>query len=185
MSRRFFTSDFHLYSKSILNAYNRPFKSIEDMNYKIIKMCNSIADSTDDIIIHCGDLCEKPSGINLNPNKFISDNLIANFINIKGNHDNNNRVKSLCNSMRTHLGKVFPDVSISHFPSTDKRSKNQWLPGDIHLCGHIHNKWKYLVDQENMVLNINTCLEVWDYKLVSEEKLIKYITKILMFHKFS
>jgi hypothetical protein len=42
-----------------------------------------------------------------------------------------------------------------------------------------HNKWKYLIDKSNKVLNINMCLEVWDYKIISEEKLIKYITSLL------
>lgn len=179
MTRRFFTSDFHLFGNDIIKAYGRPFENIYDMNTKIIKMCNSIADSQNDIIIHCGDLMERPSGINLNPTIFISNNINAQFINIKGNHDVNNRVKSLCKSMRISLGKVFPDVSVSHYPSTDIRSKNQWISGDIHLCGHIHNKWKYLIDTKNKVLNINMCLEVWDFKIVSEEKLIKYIKNIL------
>ena len=179
MTRRFFTSDFHLYSQKILDCYNRPFKNINDMNEKIFKMCNSIADSSSDIIIHCGDLFEKPANLVINPNTYITDNINANFINIKGNHDTNNKVKAVCSSMRISLGKVFPDVSVSHYPSNDPRSIRQWIPGDIHLCGHCHNKWKYFIDKTNKVLNINMCLEVWDYKIVSEEKLIKYITNLL------
>lgn len=177
MSRRFFTSDFHLYSKSVLDGYKRPFIDIYDMNGKIFKMCNSIADSADDIIIHCGDLAEKPQGIN--PSTLITSNIIATFVNIRGNHDNNNGVKSICSSMRTSLGKVFKDVSISHYPSIDERSIGQWMEGDIHLCGHVHNNWRFLIDNEHQVLNINMCLEVWDYKIVSEERLIKYITSII------
>jgi calcineurin-like phosphoesterase family protein len=81
--------------------------------------------------------------------------------------------------MRIHLGKRFPCVSVSHYPSTDSHSFGQWLPGDIHICGHVHKKWKHFLDVKNKVLNINVGVDVWNFQIISEDELIKYIDKIL------
>jgi calcineurin-like phosphoesterase family protein len=81
--------------------------------------------------------------------------------------------------MRIHLGKRFPDVSVSHYPSTDQHSIGHWQPGDIHLCGHVHGKWKHLLDIKHQVLNINVGVDVWNFQIVSEDEIIKYIDKIL------
>lgn len=99
-------------------------------------------------------------------------------MNLKGNHDISNRVKSLAISMRTALGKRYPNVSVSHYPSYDVHAKGHWLNGDIHLCGHVHSKWKHCLDLTGNVLNINVGVDVWGYRIVSEEKLIEYIDSL-------
>lgn len=180
MSVRYFTADFHLGMSDILRFENRPFKTIEDMNKCLLSQCIKLND--DDIVIHAGDLYSfkadrANSGIDIKPAEYMSD-VKATFINVRGNHDVNNKVKSVCSSMRTSLGKVFPDVSISHYPSYDKRCKNDFLPGDIHLCGHVHKNWKYCLDTDNKVLNVNIGVDAWNYKIISEQELIKYIWSI-------
>lgn len=188
MSKRFFTSDWHLQMKSILKFENRPFKTIEEHDNALISSC-CLKTTKDDIIIHIGDLfCYKSDihnnqniiekSINIKPN-YILNKIPANFINIRGNHDINNKVKSLCESMRIKLGKRFPSVSIGHYPSYDIHAKDSFINGDIRLCGHVHKKWKHCLDLDHSVLNINMGVDVWNYCIVGEDELISYIEKIL------
>lgn len=182
MAKKFYTADWHLGSQHVLEVFNRPFSSIERMNKSIISTCNNIAPSKSDIVIHVGDFaCFKKDrgkiGLAENPNKILQ-NISSTFFNIEGNHDTNNKVRSIGNYLRTTLGP-FVDVSVSHYPSNDERAKGTFLPGDIHLCGHVHNKWKYFIDKENQVLNINVGIDVWGYRPVSEDKLIDFIKKLM------
>jgi calcineurin-like phosphoesterase family protein len=182
MAKKFYTADWHLGSHHVLEAFNRPFSSIERMNKSIISTCNNMAPSKSDIVIHVGDFaCFKKDrgkiGLSENPNKILQ-NISSTFFNIEGNHDTNNKVRSVGNYLRTTLGP-FVDVSVSHYPSNDERAKGTFLPGDIHLCGHVHNKWKYFIDKENQVLNINVGIDVWGYRPVSEDKLIDFIKKLM------
>lgn len=181
---RFFTADFHLGSEMVLKTSSeRPWKTVDEMNEGLIEMCNSIA-GPGDVIIHVGDLfCHGndrgTEGSKLKPEDFIS-RINANFVNIQGNHDVNNGVRSVAYYLRTNLGKVFKDVSISHYPSFSTKANGQWRKGDLHLCGHVHHLWKENIDIVHRVLNINVGVDVWNYKLVSESELIDYVRKYMV-----
>ena len=151
------------------------------MDEFFMNQCNSLA--KDDVLVHVGDLYSfkndrnNVGGLKL-PNEIIN-NMKATFINIRGNHDLNNKVKSLCESMRTRLGKSILNVSVSHYPSYDKRAVGNFLKYDIHLCGHVHRKWKHCLDVDNHVLNINVGVDVWNYRIIEEDFLIRYINSVL------
>lgn len=136
-----------------------------------------------DIIIHVGDLAcfgsdREHEGLEVNPQEFIQK-INASFINVKGNHDLNNRVKSVCTCMQTSLGKRFPNVTVGHYPSYDIRAKDTFREGWIHICGHVHGAWKHCVDTTNNVLNINVGVDVWNYRIVSEDELVQYVDEVL------
>lgn len=182
MSKRHFTSDWHLgmqvlLDKNIMGNDVRNFENVDQMNHAIITAANMQCPK-DDIIIHVGDLYyfdskngEKPVDLL----KFVN----AQLINIHGNHDSNNKVKSICHSMRTILGKKYTAVSVSHYPTYDKRAYGQFIEGDIHICGHVHGKWKHCLDLDNSCLNINVGIDVWNLKMPTDDDLIKYIDKLL------
>lgn len=139
-----------------------------------------------DTIIHAGDLfCFKSdrgnAGLDMKPTEFI-EQIHANFINIRGNHDVNNRVKSACTSMQISLGKRFPNVTIGHYPSWDRHAAGTFREGWIHLHGHMHtgmNHCKHCLDLTHKVLNICISFDAWKYKIVPESELIAYIEKVL------
>lgn len=143
-----------------------------------------------DTIIHAGDLfCFRSdrgnAGLDMKPTEFI-EQIHANFINIKGNHDVNNKVKSACSAMQLSLGKRFPNVTIGHYPSWDSHAKGTFREGWIHLHGHLHagmNHCKHCLDLTHQVLNICISFDAWKYKLVSEIDLIGYIEKVLRLPK--
>lgn len=186
MAKRWFSSDFHLGFSALLKIEKWPFPSIEKHDAALLRSCAERAKQTD-TIIHVGDLASygqdnhngiNSKGLNINPMVMISS-INAMFINIRGNHDQSNKVKSVCDSMRTTLGKRFLSVSISHFPTYDKRCAGHFRNGDIHICGHVHDKWKHCIDLDHKCLNINVGCMVWGWKIISEEELIQYISELL------
>lgn len=182
MARRFFTADFHLQMPKILQYENRPYNTIEEHDKAIIDMCKTRT-SYDDILIHIGDLYSFgiDRGIEGGKEKPIDiiKEIPATFINIRGNHDLNNKVKSACDSMQIQLGRRYPNVVCGHYPSYSEHAKNYIRKGWILLCGHVHGAWHYCLDLTNSVLNINVGLDANDYNILSEDELIKYIDKVL------
>ena len=152
------------------------------MNSFLINSANLRA-KDDDYIIHVGDFCcfgadHGLSALNkVNPSLFAS-RINATFVNIMGNHDYKNKVKSIGNCLFTSLGE-FKNVSISHHPSYSPLAIGQFRHGDIHICGHVHGEWKYNIDFKNSVLNINVGVDAWNYQIVSEEELISYIQYLM------
>lgn len=178
MSKRWFTSDWHLGSSTICDYCNRPFANVKEMNKTIIENCNSIV-GKDDIIIHLGDFCCYGSergytGLKIHPNEYIRQ-INGTFVNLLGNHDITNKTKSIGTSLRMSLGKLFVDVSCSHYPSYDKRAYGSFQVGDIHLHGHCHNGKIFTIDKQNKVLNVNVCCDLWNFMPISEQHLIEMI----------
>ena len=179
--RRFFTADWHLNSTLFISKGLRKFKSAERMNQVIIRNANRVSNKWD-TIIHVGDFCCQGNdqgcpSIDV-PTADLLAKINANFVNIRGNHDINNGTKSICNYYRTTLGQ-FTNVSVGHYPSNNPKAQGTFKPGDLHLCGHVHGAWKYMIDHKNQVLNINVGIDVWNYQIVSEEELLNYVTKIM------
>lgn len=75
----YFTADMHLGHKNIIRFSNRPFKSIDEMDGKLINYFNSKV-KPEDIVYDLGDFSF------VNPNKYLN-RLNGNIIRIKGSHD--------------------------------------------------------------------------------------------------
>lgn len=181
MALRFFTSDLHFNSVVLIEKKLRPFKSVERMNEMLVRNINARC-KEDDMLIHLGDFIQygkdrEWAGKKQRPFEFIKQ-INPMFINIQGNHDEHNKMKSACISMRTHLGKKY-SVSLSHFPSNNPLAKGTFRKGDVHLCGHVHGAWKYFIDFDNKVLNINVGVDAWKYRPIREDELIEYIDSIM------
>lgn len=195
--KKFFTADWHLCSESVFKLGNRPFKNIDRFNDILIKNANMRA-SKDDIIYHIGDF------YNLNKNKECKcyrlkpkcflDRINATMIMIEGNHDIQNKIKTVSQLLFTTIGKY--NVSIGHYPSyfeyiprslRREDDENIEIPkcyqnigtNHIHICGHVHNKWKCVFDKKHNILNINVGVDVWRYNIISETDLVRYIDSII------
>ena len=185
---RFFSSDFHLGFEAILKLEKTPFKTIEKHDAALIRSCCEQA-KPGDIIYHLGDLYlfgvdnhagAESSGHKVKPHDMLKD-IQATFINIRGNHDLNNKVKSVCDAMHMFLSKRYPSVSLSHYPTYDRRCDASCLSAPIHLHGHVHSQFKHCLDLDHKILNINMGCMVWNWKIVPDDKLIAYLN--LLFKK--
>jgi Predicted phosphoesterase or phosphohydrolase len=187
MAKRFFTSDLHFNSTVLVEERLRPFANVEKMNRSLVRNINQRC-TEDDILIHLGDFLQYGNdreweGMKTKPSEFIRL-LNPTFVNVQGNHDAHNGIKSVCHSMRTFLGKKY-SVSMSHYPSNNPKARGTFRKGDVHLCGHVHNEWKYFIDFENKVLNVNVGVDVWGYNPVSEDELIGFIDRIILTNGFA
>lgn len=186
---RFWTSDFHLNSTAIIQYAGRPFKSGEKMAEAYIRSCNQQARDPSDMIIHVGDFFLRgkdrhgigDEGLGVSAKEYLS-RINAQVFLIEGNHDGSNIGHTHAKQMILDLGP-FKNTSVSHYPSTDKGT---WtLRGKdkehlhIHLCGHVHEKWRWKLDLEKLVLNINVGVDQWKHQIVSEKKLIGFISSLL------
>ena len=179
--RKFFTADFHFGMESALVFDKMPFKSIEAHDLALLRSCKERA-KKDDVIYHLGDLsCFKmdrgSKGSSIKASEMLKD-ISATFINIRGNHDLNNKVKSICDSMHMFLSKRYPSVTLSHYPTYDQRIDSSCLHAPIHLHGHVHGQFKHCLDLDHKILNINVGCMVWGWKIVSDVELIDYLNKL-------
>lgn len=185
MAKRFFTADFHLGMDSIIEFENRPFSNVGEMNSALIAQCEGRT-KAGDVIIHVGDLaCFRPDnhagrsdGTGIRPDEMLK-NVKADFVNVRGNHDVNNRVRSVCESMTVRLGQKYPNVVVGHYPSYDPRAAEYVRDGWICLCGHVHGRWRHCIDMNRKILNVNVGVDAWDYRLVTEDELCRYIGRLL------
>jgi len=128
----FFTADTHFGHANIIRYTNRPFKSIGEMDYRLIQLWNDKVKS-EDIVFHIGDFCFKEhEGKNA---RYYLNQLNGQKIFIEGNHDNNNGLRTCIQDIRIHLGGK--NILLVHNP-------NESTYGfDLCLSGHIHNHWKF------------------------------------------
>ena len=84
-SKVYFTSDTHFNHANIIGFCNRPFKSVEEMNEKLIENWNNVV-GADDIVFHLGDFC---LGGSAEWTKVL-DRLNGKIYLIQGNHDMKN-----------------------------------------------------------------------------------------------
>lgn len=167
----FFTSDPHFFHDNIIKYCNRPC-TIEDHTEWLLDILNKDLDE-DSIVFMLGDFVgnnKKHDGPD-NKSRFKSlqeviSKLKGTWYFIKGNHDNENQIKSLLkNTRHSYLGD-YSEILIGnksfilfHFPIENWNKKHY---NSIHLHGHLHNnkspkienRFNVSLDIEHKVYNI-------------------------------
>ena len=168
----YFTSDFHLGHTKIIEYCKRPFNTIEEMNETIIKNYNSIV-KPEDIVFHIGDFHFKNSEDKITSEQF-EKRLNGKIIFIKGNHDHSSSSTIIIENMVIkHGGK---DIFLTHNPE-------DWdCTFKLNLVGHVHDEWKSkIVNGHGLeTLLINVGVDVWNFKPVSIEEILKEYEKSAM-----
>ena len=183
MARKFYTSDLHLGMTRLVQTGFRPFESVEKMNERIIANINARC-TEEDILICLGDFCSvgkerETRSLNLKQKDYVSM-IHPTVVNVEGNHDKANGVKSIATYMRTTLGRRYTSVSCSHYPSVDLESSGTFRKGDVHLHGHHHQGSKFTIDWKNRVLNVNVACDIWKLRPVSEDELMVAIDQFIL-----
>jgi calcineurin-like phosphoesterase family protein len=169
MSRKnlYFTSDTHFSHFNIITACNRPYKSAEEMNEKLISNWNKTV-YKDDEVYHLGDIAffrsTNGNGLKINPKNLLSK-LNGNIIYIAGNHDKNNGLTIKNHRIVLYIAKMF--INLIHDPEHGS------IEYPLNLCGHVHKKWcvKVFKKGDKHSLFINVGIDQWDYKPVSWQKI--------------
>jgi calcineurin-like phosphoesterase family protein len=176
-----FTSDYHLDHKNILEYSNRPFSTVEEMNEVIIGNCNDLVYPNDDLI-YLGDFAFNKSIDRILElrRKIRCRKLYFIF----GNHDK---------LIRKNAGKLFPDFQIwgdyaeetlvipknggekklfvlSHYAF---RTWNKSHYGSYQLYGHSHGS---LPDDPNS-LSFDVGVDCHDYKPINIDRVVEIMNK--------
>jgi len=155
---------------NIIKYCKRPFKDISEMNYNLIKNWNERV-KLDDLVFHLGDFCFKETNQSQSARIFRTQ-LNGDIIFLKGNHDNNNSLKTCIEFMVIHLGGK--NIFLTHRPENTK------FGYDLYLVGHVHEKWKFKTlegisfpkgKQFWDVINIG--VDVWNFKPISINEILK------------
>ena len=163
--KRWFISDTHFSHKNIIKYTGRPYETVEEMNRSLIDNWNQCVDAEDQVFFlgdfGLGDVEHLHS---------ICSQLKGHKICIRGNHDRNASYM-----MRVGFSLVLEsaflkigqhNVELIHIPSNP-------TPSHFQLHGHVHEKRpKKIVSNQ-----LNLCVEVWDYKPVSEKTFLAFLTK--------
>jgi calcineurin-like phosphoesterase family protein len=162
---RWVTSDEHFSHFKIIEYCNRPFSDVQEMDRTIVDNHNSLVKS-EDVVYHVGDfmMCRREDGDVV---ERILSKLNGTHILIFGNHDKLNPLRYVDVGFRSAHTSLVIDIAdkkviLCHDPAAATVvRKMQWL------CGHVHGLFK----QVGNVINVG--VDVWDFKPVSEEEIIK------------
>lgn len=161
--KRWFISDTHFSHNNIIKYTGRPFETVEEMNRCLINNWNDSI-GKDDQVFFLGDF-----GLgDIDHLQTICSQLNGKKICIRGNHDKNADwmmrlgFQIVLESAFIKIGKHI--VELIHIPSNP-------APSHFQLHGHVHNKRPdKVIDNQ-----LNLCVEIWDYKPVSEKSILKLL----------
>jgi calcineurin-like phosphoesterase family protein len=164
-----FTSDWHLGHENIIRYSNRPFKTVEEMDWAIINNHNKKVDH-DDIVYFLGDFTMRK----LNFQKYI-EYVNGKIIFILGNHDMSfkNAIKNHYKIIEVHdrLTITIDEqiITLCHYPPNKDEilGENEW-----YLYGHKHSDTNKRILGKKM--NVN--LELHDYKPLSFDNIKEFMT---------
>ncbi len=163
--KKWFISDTHFSHTNIIKYGGRPFADIQEMDQSLIYNWNSCV-GVDDQVFFLGDF-----GLgSIDHLHAICKQLKGSKVCILGNHDKNaswmTRIgfNVVLKSAFLKIGQH--TVELIHIPSN-------LPPIHFQLHGHVHEKRPSKVISNQL----NLCVEVWDYKPVSERVILSLIDK--------
>ena len=129
---------------NVIRYCNRPFKTLAEMDTKLIKNANERA-KEDLTIYHLGDVCFRNSKGGkvgegtINKFDYYKSQLIGNYIFVSGNHDSNNGIKTKNHRIILNIAGIY--VNLIHNPAyTIIEDESYYYP--LTLNSHVHTAWK-------------------------------------------
>jgi calcineurin-like phosphoesterase family protein len=189
-----YTSDLHFGHERIIELCHRPFSDVDDMNRNLIANWNAVVADTDTVWI-LGDLamgnlddslaCVAQlkghkllvpgnhdrvwAGYKSKPARILMDRARYERAGLRIMPS---EIQRWIRGTKDGASYTAPTV-LCHFPQRgDSHEEDRYAgyrprrePGEVVLCGHVHNSWKTFGPQ------INVGVDVWDYAPVSEDTL--------------
>ena len=187
MSKRYWTADLHLGHGHLIDYCKRPFKSIEHMNERLIAEINMRC-KPEDTLVHVGDAVTKGvakgvEGLRLkwaDYRKLIHCNVVM----VTGNHDRQNKTKTVCDHMVCQVGPQ--RAFVTHYPSDSETHDPfliDWVAESCNfvVCGHVHERWKFkmhgVTHGKPPLLNVNVGVDQHNYRPLSDDELLGLVAQ--------
>ena len=135
----FFTSDTHFGHDNIIRFCNRPFKDLNEMNYKLIENWNSVV-GPDDVVFHLGDFAWGGAPLW----RSIRSQLNGHIVLVIGNHDVKNLKQTAANDLfdavvpQLQLTIEGRSVYLNHYPFLAYGGAYRGDSAVWQLFGHVH-----------------------------------------------
>jgi calcineurin-like phosphoesterase family protein len=166
-----FTSDHHFGHARIIEYCERPFGDVNEMNVKMTNYWNELI-MPNDIVYYLGDF-------SFQSDRYI-DRLNGKIILIRGNHDKERHLHLFdlaVDGIEMKIGEF--RCFLTHWPIEVWKKYKAGAPElemlniyDHIICGHVHEKWR--VKEKN----INVGVDVWDFKPIHMDELVRFMRKI-------
>lgn len=157
----YFTSDSHYNHENIMEALNRPFKTVSAMNAYMVKAWNKVVKSGDRVY-HLGDFGYRIRGIG-DPLDDLIRSLNGCITLIRGNHDRYVKKHEHLFHSVVDLGYMKlssgDKVMLCHYPMRTWRASHH---GSFHLHGHSHGK----INPSGKMLDVG--VDCHDFRPISE-----------------
>jgi len=170
------TSDTHFGHENIIRYCGRPFKSLKEMDETLVKNWNSRV-SKGDTVYFLGDFCFKKSteAPNANAFEYYREQLNGNIVFIGGNHDRQNRNKTILQGCVVCLGGQ--QIYLVHDP------KHMNPAYKLGFCGHVHEKWKIVKYGPTVIVNVG--VDQWNFFPIEINQINKALAKWRTTHDIS
>lgn len=151
------------------------------MNERLVAEANQRA-KAGDMLVHVGDfVCrgnEKGVAGLRHPWNFYADQIASRLVLLEGNHDKQNKVKTVGKHLFCKISHF--NVFVSHLP-TDNENQDPLLIDYVRracafaICGHVHDAWT--VKTCAGIVNINVGVDVHKYRPISDDEVLGIYTK--------
>jgi len=170
----YFTADLHFRHDNIIRHCNRPFRTVDEMDKKLIDNWNKTVKSNDEIYI-LGDLTMKGADT---ANEVLRKLKGRKYL-IKGNHDtaveHSNFDITLLECIKDYHVLKYQNLEfiLFHFPILEWHKKHH---GSVHLHGHSHNDICYnLAAMEKREFRFDVGVDANNYRPISVNEVISWV----------
>lgn len=162
----FVTADWHYGHENIIKYCNRPFKDKYEMDNALIRQFNRQV-TPEDHTYFVGDFTLE----SVRKAREVMALLNGRKTFLLGNHDSSGFTHTM--SLTIYFGGL--NIAMTHFPELRILSTPH-NPINFNLTGHVHEAWKYKWMDDMLCINVG--VDVWDFKPVSLQEILKYYSRI-------
>ncbi len=171
-AKTWWTSDQHFGHKNIIKYCERPFATVEEMDFTMITNWNAVV-GLDDTVMCVGDFSFRDR----NATQKIIESLNGTKVLILGNHDEHHTktwwkdvgFDDVMTEGSAYLDSLLCMAEVKHVPQFEG-------PYDIQIHGHVHEHYKIKCYKANNRILVNVGVDQWNFTPITTDLLVEAIS---------